>query len=114
VAPRLRGRLRPARFRDGTQAVSKAWKGGSTRRWRKVRELVLAENLRTNGGRCTQQIPGVCTGVAQCVHHVLGKAVTGDDRRALAASCTACNLKIGSPQKAKRSTSPQPRRVSKW
>jgi hypothetical protein len=94
--------------------MSRGWKGGSTRRWRKVRELVLAENLRTNGGRCTQQIPGVCTGVAQCVHHVLGKAVTGDDRRALAASCTACNLKIGNPQRAKRSTSPQPRRVSKW
>ena len=104
--------------------MSHAWRGGSTRAWRKRRALVLAENQRTNAGRCTLAIPGVCTGPATEVHHVLGKA-GGDALPALAASCKACNLHIGRPDRhpaschcgyglKQRRTSPQPRRVSRW
>jgi hypothetical protein len=87
-----------------------SWDKGSTRRWRRIRAWVLEQNVITNGGRCTVRIKGVCTGVADCVHHTKGRSVTGDDPRYLAASCTACNLKIGDPARH----SPQPKRVSNW
>ncbi len=89
---------------------SAAWKGKSSRPWSRVRAAVLAENERTNDGRCTQQIRGVCTGRAEQVHHVLGRALTGDDVRYLRASCRACNLHIGEPGKV----SPRPRPVTRW
>ena len=90
--------------------MSQAWKGGSTRAWRRRREAVLAENLERNGGRCTLGVEGVCTGAATQVHHVLGRAVTGDDLRYLAAVCAACNLYVGEPGKV----SPPHRVVSRW
>lgn len=89
--------------------MSKAWAGGSTRQWRRIRARILAENLRTNHGRCTLQLRG-CTGQANTVHHVQGRAVTGDDPKHLAACCRACNLKIGEPGK----DSPPTKRVSRW
>lgn len=90
--------------------MSSAWKGGSTRRWRRIRAGVLAANMRENGGRCGVAIVGVCTGEATCVHHTLGRAVTGDDPRYLVASCKACNLHIGEPARH----APQPKRVTEW
>ena len=90
-------------------AVSLSWAGGSTRRWRKLRASILAANALTNGGRCTLAIAGVCAGMADQVHHALGKAVTGDDPRFLQAVCAACNYRTGEPL-----ADPKPRRVSSW
>lgn len=86
-----------------------AWDGGSTRRWRTIRAAVLAENQRTNNGNCTLHIDGVCEGQATAVHHVLGRAVTGDDPRYLVAACKACNEHIGKP-----GPSIPHKRVSNW
>ncbi|PWW50255.1 hypothetical protein [Actinokineospora spheciospongiae] len=79
--------------------MSTAWRGGSTRRWRKLRAAVLAANVVENGGRCRLALPGVCTGLADCVHHTQGRAVTGDDPAHMVAACTACNLAVGDPNK---------------
>lgn len=89
--------------------VSKSWSKGSTPAWRRVRARVLADNQATNQGRCTLQLRG-CTGQAEQVHHTLGRQVTGDDPRYLAAVCAWCNRKAGDPQQ----TNPQPQRVSRW
>ena len=89
--------------------MSHAWKGGSTRRWRQVRALVLANNQATNAGRCTLTIQGVCTGQATQVHHVLGKA-NGDDPRYLTAVCGECNRHVGDPNR----WNPPHKRISKW
>lgn len=91
---------------------SKSWAGGSTRRWREIRARVLQRNDRDNDGMCTINIGGVCTGKADCVHHVLGRAVTGDDVRYLAAACSACNGHIGQPNTY--DTRPQPKPISSW
>lgn len=77
--------------------MSKGWRGGSTRAYRKVRAAILLNNQATNAGQCTVQVPDVCTGRADCVHHTKGRAVTGDDPRYMVAACTACNLHIGQP-----------------
>lgn len=69
------------------------WGNGSTRAWRKIRAAVLARD----GGTCRVRIPGICLGTATCVHHILGRAVTGDDPRYLLASCQPCNRRIGEP-----------------
>lgn len=90
--------------------MSKAWAKGSTPAWRRIRKRILDENLRTNQGRCTLQLEDVCTGQANTAHHVLGRAVTGDDPRYLVAACMACNLKVGEPKRS----SPPHRRVSRW
>jgi hypothetical protein len=77
--------------------VSHNWKGGSTYQWRKkVRPFVLARD----GYRCQLKVPGVCTGVAEHVHHTLGKAY-GDDPAYLVAACAKCNYAIGDPTKGK-------------
>lgn len=88
--------------------MSRAWRGGSTRQWRAIRRVVLADNTRTNGGRCVLQLPA-CTGTADQVHHVAGKAA-GDDRRLLLACCAHCNRAVGDPQR----TATGIRRVSTW
>lgn len=95
--------------------MSKAWKNGSTTRWRKIRGWVLDQNRGVNGGRCGLEIPGVCTGEADTVHHVLGRAVTGDDPRYLQAVCRACNLRVGEPGRAGgKPHSPKHKTISKW
>ena len=77
-----------------------------------MRALVLARNQVENGGRCTLAIEGTCVDVADCVHHKLGRALTGDhDERYLMAVCTACNRKVGDPQ---RLPDPPARPVSMW
>lgn len=90
--------------------MSNSWAGGSTRAWRKLRTRILDQNQRDNQGKCTLQLPDVCTGQANTVHHTLGKKITGDDPRYLAAACKACNEEIGEPQR----NSPAHRRISKW
>jgi hypothetical protein len=95
--------------------VSKAWSGGSTRAWRRLRAQVLEHNrlpvrLGGNDGRCRRALPGVCTGQADQVHHILGRAVTGDDARYLEAVCGPCNRFIGEPRKYE----PAPKIVSRW
>jgi len=89
--------------------VSRAWAKGSTAAWRRTRAAVLLANQMSNGGRCTLILPG-CTGQATVVHHILGRSVTGDDPRYLAATCNECNLAAGEPGR----TSPKPKRISNW
>jgi hypothetical protein len=99
----------------GAARVSLGWKGGSTTRWRKLREQVLLANVAATGGRCQLAYPGDwpvvvrdpgggshvevrrCLGTADTVHHTLGKGVTGDDPRYLQAVCGPCNRKAGEP-----------------
>jgi hypothetical protein len=90
--------------------MSGAWKGGSTRAWRRIRARVLADNKRVNKGRCRLKLPGVCTFTATQVHHTRGRGVTGDDPRYLMAVCKPCNLKVGDPSKR----DPKPTPHSNW
>ena len=90
--------------------MSRSWKQGSSRRWRKLRAAILYANVLETGGACQVAIPKVCTGQADTVHHVKGKAVTGDDPRYLVAACTACNRKLGNPA----NVSPRPRKITRW
>lgn len=69
------------------------WESGSTRGWRRIRSLVL----RRDGYRCRVQVPGVCSGRATCVHHTVGRGITGDDPAYLLSSCRECNERIGDP-----------------
>lgn len=84
------------------------WRGGSTRRWRKLREQVLIRD----GYRCLVNLPG-CEGTASHVHHTLGRSVTGDDPRYLVAACARCNLAIGDPSRP-GIADPEPKRMTKW
>ena len=94
--------LQRTNLRRRGSATGKAWTGGSTRAWRKLRLLILARDSH----RCRLQVPAVCTWEATQVAHVHGKAVTGDDPRYLVASCRACNL--NAPR------DPAPRPVTQW
>lgn len=88
--------------------MSGAWGKGSTWAWRKLRLAIL----RRDGYRCQLRVEGVCTVVADCVHHLYGKA-QGDSPRDLVASCTPCNLHIGEPFRAGK-TDPAPRPCTTW
>jgi len=103
--------------------VSRNWKGGSTWRWRKIREYVLERD----GHRCRAHADGWCDAVPRrhkCegdgsavvthAHHVHGRAATGDDSRFIVASCASCNLHIGDPAARQPASSPRHRRVSRW
>jgi hypothetical protein len=90
--------------------MSKAWARGSTTAWRKLRARTLHTNQIENQGKCQVQITDVCTGQADTVHHVLGRAVTGDDPKYLVATCRACNAAIGEPKRS----SPPHRTISQW
>lgn len=81
--------------------MSTAWKGGSTREWRRIRARILARD----GERCQLQTE-VCTHVATEVHHTLGRKITGDDPGHLIAACKPCNQYVGEP---KGDPSPAPR-----
>lgn len=84
--------------------MSRAWKSGSTTRWRRVRAAVLERDQH----RCQLRIQGVCTTTADQVHHLVSRATAGDDPRYLVAACRACNLKVGEPGQQ------QHKRVSSW
>ena len=89
--------------------MSRSWRGGSTRQWRKIRKAILTANQDENAGRCALAVPGVCTGTAEQVHHVRGKAY-GDRALDLVAVCRSCNLHVGNPSRI----SPAPRPSSNW
>jgi hypothetical protein len=89
--------------------MSRSWSGGSTTRWRKLRKRILEANQHENAGCCQLAIPDICTGKADCVHHVRGKAY-GDRVVDLIAACSACNGHVGNPAKI----SPEPTPRSKW
>jgi 5-methylcytosine-specific restriction endonuclease McrA len=95
--------------------VSKAWRKGSTRDWRKKRARVLLRDR----GLCQIRLPGEwvnhkgqrmrCQVQADCVHHIKGKGVSEADED-LQAACTPCNGRVGNPGRH----SPQPKRISRW
>lgn len=100
--------------------MSRAWDGGSTSAWRKVRARVLLANQAENAGLCRLNVGklcprhdrkcvNVCTSLAREVHHMKGKAY-GDDPRYLVAVCRACNLHVGEIG----TVNPQPVPRSKW
>jgi 5-methylcytosine-specific restriction endonuclease McrA len=86
--------------------LSRAWRAGSTRAWRRTRRLVLDRD----GHRCQLRLDDICRGRATCVHHVLGRAYTGDDPAYLVASCSPCNLALGDSSAA----DPTPRPTTHW
>ncbi len=124
MRPPVQGRSRPAYSDPWNKIMSKSWGKGGTRAWRKRRAQVLADNQRASGGRCRLAVADVCTLAATQVHHVRGRAATGDDPRWLVASCRPCNLHVGDPQQhpatcpcgwgLHRPRVPQPKRVSRW
>jgi hypothetical protein len=104
-----------------TFEMSRSWQGGSTRAWRTLRAAVLLRD----GGLCQIRTPGTwivkrtgkqarCLVRASVVHHVLGKARTGDDMRYLQAACAPCNLHVGEPLRAGAKRNPRPRVVTQW
>lgn len=92
------------------------WAGGSTTAWRKVRAAVLTRD----NHQCQLRLPGrwrttrgawaQCLGTANCVHHVAGRARTGDNPQWMVAACTPCNLRVGDVTKA----DPAPRPLTQW
>jgi 5-methylcytosine-specific restriction endonuclease McrA len=93
--------------------MSEAWEKGSTRRWRRVRALVLARDAHT----CRARVPGTCVGrsTPMHVHHIHGKSrcagCRADHPDHLIAACEPCNLRIGDPG---RDQEPKPRPVTRW
>lgn len=71
------------------------WEGGSTWAWRKLRRQVLDRDR----WRCQLTIPGTCTTIADCAHHLDGKA-SGDNPARIVAACTPCNLHVGDPARS--------------
>ncbi|TDP97656.1 hypothetical protein EV186_103620 [Labedaea rhizosphaerae] len=96
--------------------MSKAWDKGSTRAYRKARQLVLdrdGHRCRAHAdGWCARQgaRPHQCEGTATQAHHTQGKA-SGDDPAYMVAACPSCNNAIGDPTKAP-DPAPQPR--TRW
>jgi len=85
--------------------MSRAWKHGSTRKWRKIRAYVLARD----GYRCQLRLPG-CTITASEAHHTVAREVAGDDPDKLVAACPGCNKRAGDP----RAHDPDPRPRTRW
>ena len=90
--------------------MSNSWSGGSTRRWRKLRQAILERD----GFVCLAHADGWCDKVDgpphQCrvnvelsgpnaghAHHTLGRSVTGDDPASIVTACQPCNHHIGDP-----------------
>ena len=86
--------------------MSSTWKGGSTTAWRKLRVRILVRD----NYQCKLRLDG-CTTTAQCVHHILGKRITGDDPRYLVSACNHCNLKLGDPTKK---PDPPSKGITRW
>lgn len=84
--------------------MSKAWAGGSTRAWRKLR----AEVLFRDGGLCQLMLEG-CEVYADQVHHRKGKGIS-ENPADLEAACGTCNNTAGDPTKA----DPEPEPNTQW
>lgn len=91
--------------------MSRAWAGGSTNRWRKIRLLVLVRDgwiCQLCGDPIDPSLPkGHPRGPT--VHHTRGK-VAGDDPAHLVAAHTECNVAAGDPNRH----DPQPVSVTDW
>lgn len=87
--------------------MSRGWSGGSTRAWRRIRRQILLRDAY----ECQIRRAKTCTQVADCVHHVVGRAISGDDPDYLVAACTPCNLALGEPS---QNSDPEPRRMTQW
>lgn len=85
--------------------MSKAWKAGSTRHYRKMRAYVLERD----NHRCQVRLDG-CTTIATQAHHTGAREVTGDDPAHMVAACAYCNLKVGDP----RTHDPAPTPRTRW
>ena len=70
------------------------WPNGTDGSWRRIR----AAGLLRDGGTCRLNRTG-CTIEATQVHHVYGRAVTGDDPAHCVAACWPCNRAAGTPSK---------------
>lgn len=96
--------------------MSRSWAKGSTTAWRRTRRIVLQRDeyqcqLQLDG--CTGRAKWSLTGKHQAhVHHIKGRAITGDDPRWLVTSCAPCNLAVGSPTAQRHDPAPRP--VSNW
>lgn len=85
--------------------MSRSWEGGSTRRWRALRSMILLRD----GHVC--QVPkgaGICGERATHVDHIRSLADGGDkwDPTNLRAACAPCNLSRGTAQRAAGPTVP--------
>lgn len=61
--------------------------------WSAIRNQKLADNRRTNGGRCEAALSG-CLGDAQEVHHVVARVDGGTHNDGLLALCSACHYRF--------------------
>jgi len=86
--------------------MSRNWRHGSTRAWRRTRAQVLARD----SWECQLRLDG-CTTLATHVHHTHGRGITGDDPAHLVATCAHCNLATGDPT---RQPDPTPRPRTRW
>ncbi|GHG97270.1 HNH endonuclease [Amycolatopsis roodepoortensis] len=92
--------------------MSTSWAGGSTRRWRRIREAILARD----GWICQLCQHAIDPRLSHPhprsahVHHLDGK-VYGDDPDRMVATHRECNLKVGDPTKA---PDPEPRPMTAW
>lgn len=91
--------------------MSRAWAGGSTRRWRKLRAAVLMRDAwicqlcyLAIDPRLRPPHPKSAT-----VHHIDGKAF-GDNPHRLVAAHRDCNQEIGDPN----ATDPRPQPRTEW
>lgn len=84
--------------------MSKAWTGGSTRAWRKIRHHVLTRDA----NRCQLRLPG-CTVVATDAHHTRPRSVVGDNPAHLVAACASCNARVGDPGRLDPAPTPRTR-----
>lgn len=74
--------------------MSRAWAGGSTRRWRKLRAYVLERDL--NRCRVPDEDGRICGAVATDAGHIIPKAEGGTDCPAnLRAECEPHNSQDG-------------------
>lgn len=92
--------------------MSKGWKGGSTRRWRKIRRFVL-ERDRWICQICDQPIDPALRPphpMSASVHHTRGK-INGDNPEHLEAAHRKCNMDIGDPN---AQPDPEPRPMTRW
>lgn len=92
--------------------MSRAWRGGSTRAWRKLRTLVLNRDAWTCQ-LCQQHINPTLTPPhprSATVHHTKGKAY-GDDPRYLVAAHRECNMEVGDPT---ATPDPAPTPMTRW
>lgn len=91
--------------------MSRAWRGGSTRAWRRVRPYVLARD----GATCRKpKGDGICGAPATTAGHIIPRCDGGtDDPANLRAECAACNY-AGGAELANRNRPPVRPNLWSW